>query len=495
MRLFIASLHTESNTFAPIPTDLQSFTGNCYFQPGAHPDHPTTTASALLIVARGRSRADGFTLIEGTVTGAHPAGTTSRHAYETLRDEILGQLRDALPVDAVALGLHGAMVAHGYDDCEGDLLARAREIVGSRVPIGATLDPHCHMTPTMLAAANALICYKENPHIDFVERAGELVTLLLRTARGEIRPVSSVWDCRMIDIFMTSSQPMRGFVDRISALEGREGVLSISVVHGFSGSDVPHLGTKMLVITDNRKADGDALAERLGRELYDLRGRCFAELLTPDQGLDRALATHGGPVVLADCLDNPGGGLAGDSTTILHRMLARGIADAAVGALWDPMAVRFCHGAGEGARLRLRFGGKAAPTSGIPVDAEVEVTKVVRDATQNRASSVVAIGDAAAIRVAGIDVILESTRVQTFDPSLFRNLGIEPADRKIVVVKSYGHFRAGFAPIAKDILYIDAGGPYPSDLRKVPYRRIPRPIWPIDNDPHAIDGASTRGDR
>ena len=485
MRLFAASLHTETNTFAPIPTDLESF-ADTYYRPGTHPDHPTTTASALLVVARRRSRSDGFTLIEGTVTGAHPAGTTSRQAYETLRDEILAQLRAALPVEAVALGLHGAMVAHGYDDCEGDLLAHAREIVGPRVTIGATLDPHCHMTPTMLAAADVLICYKENSHTDFIERAGELVTLLLRTARGEIRPVSSVWDCRMIDLFMTSREPMRGFVDRISALEGKDGVLSISVVHGFSGADVPHLGTKMLVVTDNRKAHGDMLAEKLGRELYGLRGKCFTELLTPDQGLDRALATPGAPVVLADCLDNPGGGLAGDSTTILHRMLARGITDAVVGALWDPMAVRFCHGAGEGARLWLRFGGKAAPTSGVPVDAEVEVTKVVKGATQNFASSVVSIGDAAAIRVSGIDVVLESTRAQTFDPSLFRNLGIEPADRKIVVVKSYGHFRAGFAPIAKDILYIDAGGPYPSDIRNVSYARIPRPIWPINPDPHGL---------
>lgn len=484
MRLFAAALSTESNTFAPIPTDLESFTGNRYFRPGTHPDHPTTSSSSPLVVGRRRSRAEGFTLVEGTVTGAHPAGTTSRQAYETLRNEILGQLHGALPVDAVALGLHGAMVAHGYDDCEGDILARAREIVGPRVAIGATLDPHCHMTPAMLAAADVLICYKEFPHTDFVERSEELITLLLRTARGEIRPVSSVWDCRMIDTFMTSRQPMRGFVDRIGALEGKNGVLSVSVVHGFSAADVPHLGAKMLVITDNRKAEGDALAERLGRELYGLRGQGAPEHLTPDQGLDRALATTGGPIVLADRWDNPGGGVAGDSTVILQRMLARGVTNAAVGALWDPVAVRFCHGAGEGARLWLRFGGKAAPTSGAPVDAEVEVTKVVKGATQSFASSVVEIGDAAAIRVAGIDVVLETTRAQTFHPSLFRNLGIEPADRKIVVVKSSNHFHAGFAPIARDILYIDSGGPYPSDPRRVRYTRIPRPIWPIDPHPH-----------
>ncbi len=487
MHIFAAALSTESNTFSPIPTDLESFTGNRYFRPGEHPDHPTNTSSAVLVVARRRAAGEGATLIEGTVTGAAPSGTTSRGAYETLRDEILGQLRAALPVDVVALGLHGAMVAHGYDDCEGDLLARARALAGPNAAIGATLDPHCHMTPAMLTAADVLICYKEFPHTDFVERAEELVTLLTATARGQIRPAMSTWDCRMIDSFMTSRQPIRGFVDRMTALEGKDGVLSISIVHGFSAADVPHMGAKMLVVTDGRREQGEHLARDLGQELFALRGQGTPRHLSPDEGIDRAVAAAAGPIILADRWDNPGGGVAGDSTVILRRMLERGITNAAIGALWDPIAVRFCHAAGEGAKLQLRFGGKAASTSGMPIDAEVEVTRVVRDATQNFASSIVSLGDAAAIRLNGIDVVLETKRAQTFDPSLFRNLGIEPADRRLVVVKSSNHFHAGFAPIAKEIHYIDAGGPYPSDPRKVPYKRIPRPIWPIDDNPHGIN--------
>src|SRR5690349_16107462 len=122
MRVFSASLATEISTFSPIPTDLSSFKEGFYCPPGTHPDEPRLF-SAPLAVARRRAEADGFTLIEGTCTATQPAGMVSRDAYETLRDEILGQLRAALPVDAVILGLHGAMVAHGYDDCEGDLLA------------------------------------------------------------------------------------------------------------------------------------------------------------------------------------------------------------------------------------------------------------------------------------------------------------------------------------------------------------------------------------
>ena len=130
----------------------------------------------------------------------------SQAAYETLRDEILGQLRAALPVDAVILGLHGAMVAHGYDDCEGDLLASVRAIVGGNTVIGAELDPHCHMTEAKVANADILVCFKEFPHTDFAARAEELVTLCLATARREIRPVISVHDCRMIASFPTSRQ-------------------------------------------------------------------------------------------------------------------------------------------------------------------------------------------------------------------------------------------------------------------------------------------------
>src|SRR6185312_3904944 len=180
-----------------------------------------TLCSAPMVAARKRARAEGFTLIEGTATWAEPAGLVSRTAYETLRDEILGQLRAAMPVNAVILGLHGAMVAHGYDDCEGDLLASVRAIVGRETIIGAELDPHCHMTDAKVANADILICFKEFPHTDFAERAEELVTLCLAAARRKIRPVMSVYDCRMIASFPTSREPMRSFVDKIKSLEGR----------------------------------------------------------------------------------------------------------------------------------------------------------------------------------------------------------------------------------------------------------------------------------
>lgn len=483
MRVFAASLATETNTFSPIPTDLSSFHGTFYAPPGEHPETPTL-CSAPMVVARRRARQEGFELIEGTATWAEPAGMVSRAAYEKLRDEILGQLRTALPVDAVILGLHGAMVAHGYDDCEGDLLARIRAMVGPGTVLAAEFDPHSHLTRQRLDALDLMVMFKEVPHTDFAERAEELVDLALRMARGEIRPHVAVHDCRMIEMLPTSRQPMRGFVDRIKALEGRDGVLSISVVHGFSAADVPEVGIKVVVVTDDRPEDGVALARRLGEDLFALRGRTGHDYLSIDEAIDAALAEPKGPVVLADVWDNPGGGTAGDATFVLRRFIERGIVGAAFGTIWDPLAVRLCMAAGVGALMPLRIGAKLAPRHGEPVDVEARVTAVVPNAVQHFRGSVVPLGDSAAITFGGIDVILNSNRAQSFEPDLFSNLGIDPQSRKMLVLKSANHFFGAFSTIASRVIYVDAGGPYPGDPRKTDYRKLRRPIWPLDPDPH-----------
>jgi microcystin degradation protein MlrC len=486
MRVFSAALATEINTFSPIPTDLKSFKDNFYFPPGTHPEG-ARLFTAPLVVARRRAKSDGFTLIEGTCSFAEPAGMVSREAYETLRDEILGQLRAALPVDAVILGLHGAMVAHGYDDCEGDLLAHVRAIVGPKVVVGAELDPHCHMTEAKVAAADILICFKEFPHTDFLARGEELVDLCLKAARNEIRPVMSVHDCRMIASFPTSRQPMRGFVDKIIGLEGRDGVLSISVAHCFPYADVPEVGAKIVVVTDDRKAVGDHLAKSLGEELWSMRGKTTPEFDGPDGAITRALANNRPqPVVMADPSDNPGGGAPGDSTVILRRLIERGVEGAVIGPIWDPVAVRFCFAAGEGAKLQLRFGGKTAPSSGQPIDAEVTITKLVRNAHQTFAGAIVPLGDCAAIRFGGIAAVLISNRTQALGPDLFTNLGVDLGKQRIVVVKSTNHFYAGFAPLAAEVLYVDSDGPIPRDMRRIPYTRLKRPIWPLDENPHGV---------
>ncbi|MBA8902026.1 M81 family metallopeptidase [Phyllobacterium sp. P30BS-XVII] len=483
MRIFTASLATETNTFSPVPTDRASFEMAFYAGPGEHPDTPTL-CSAPMVVLRRRAREEGFELIEGTATWAEPGGLLQQQAYEGLRDEILDQLKAALPVDGVILGLHGAMVAQGYDDCEGDLLERIRSIVGPDVLIASELDPHSHLTRKRVENSNILAAFLEFPHTDFYERGEHVVDLALRTLRGEIKPIISTFDCRMIGVFPTSREPMRSFVDRIQALQGHHNILSISLIHGFMAGDVPELGTQVMVVTDNDAPRGAALAESLGMEIFGMRGRTAMPMLDTEAGLDKAVelaATKSGkPVVVADVWDNPGGGVAGDGTLILRRMIERGIDNVAVATIWDPIAVTFCLAAGEGARIQLRFGGKAGPDGGAPLDARVEVLKAVQEGWQSFGKSRVTLGPAAVIRLEGtnIEVILNTNRTQTFEPDIFSNLGIEPASKDILLVKSTNHFHAGFEPVAAEIIYIDAGAPYPSNPKKTDYRKLSREIWP-----------------
>ncbi|MFW5835061.1 MAG: M81 family metallopeptidase [Pseudomonadota bacterium] len=480
MRLFTATVATETNTFSPIPTSLANFHEAFYAPPGHHPADPNL-CTAPLVIGRRRARAEDFELVEGTCAWAEPAGTCTRAAYEHLRDEILDQLRPALPVDGVLLGLHGAMVADGYDDCEGDLVARVRELVGDKAVIGVEHDPHCHLTEKRLRASDLLVTFKEFPHTDTVERAEEVVDLTLRAIRGEIRPVMSCVDCRTIASFPTTREPMRSFVDRIKSLEGKDGVLSISIAHGFPYADVPEMGARILVITDDAKAKGDALAAELAADLVAMRGRTAPPYLTPDQAIDEALAMRADkPVVIADPTDNPGGGAPGDSTQVLARLLERQVEGAVLGPLWDPIAVRFCFAAGEGARLPLRFGGKTAPSSGQPIDAEVEVVRCVADAHQSFGGGTMPLGDTARIRLGGVEVVLISKRTQALGLDLFTGVGVDLGARRIVSVKSTNHCHAAFAPIASAVLYTDGGGPIPRDPRKVPYIRVARPIWPLD---------------
>ena len=495
LRIFTASLATETNTFSPVPTDRVSFESALYAKPGAHPETPTLCSSPMVVLRRLAAR-EGLTVIEGTAAWAEPGGIIQRKAYEELRDEILDQLRAALPVDGVVLGLHGAMVAQGYDDCEGDLLARVRALAGPKAVIACEFDPHSHLTPKRVAACNIMAAFLEFPHTDFYERGEHVVTLALAALRGEINPVISTFDCRMIAVFPTSREPMRSFVDRIIAQQGKDGILSISVIHGFMAADVPEMGTRIIVITDDDKAKGDALARKLGMDIFAMRGKTLWDDVGVEAGIGRALAANGAnpgkPAIIADTWDNPGGGVAGDGTVILRRLIERGVNRVGVATIWDPMAVTFCHAAGEGARLRLRFGGKAGAEAGEPIDADVEVLRAVEEAWQSFGPSRVTLGRSAVVRIAGteIDVILNTNRTQTFEPDVFTNLGVDPLGKEVLLIKSTNHFYAGFAPIAAEIIYLSAPTSYPTDPASTKYTKLSRAIWPRVSDPH---GPGTQG--
>jgi microcystin degradation protein MlrC len=489
VRIFTASLATETNTFSPICVDRRAFEESLYAPPGEHPETPTL-CTAPITVGRKVCAQKGWTLIEGTAAWADPAGLLNREAYESLRDEILAQLQAAMPINAVVLGLHGAMVADGYLDPEGDFLTRVRAIIGPDILLCAELDPHSHLTEKRVAAADFFVVFKEFPHTDFVDRAEDLWRIAVDTLEGRVKPAMSVFDCRMIDVFPTSREPMRSFVDRLKQIENDDpDVLSLSVIHGFMAGDVPEMGTKTIAVTNSKPEKGEHLARALGLDLFAKRGTFMMPSMDERQAVTRALSIEKGPVVIADMWDNPGGGTAGDATVLLGELLVRSVTNAAVGMIWDPIAVQICMAAGEGAEIPLRFGAKSAPGTGNPIDGLVKVMKLVRNAEMRFGDSIAPFGDAAHIHLDGIDVILSSVRVQSYDPSLYTALGIDPTQKQLLVIKSTNHFYAAFSRIATEILYCSAGSPYPNNPATNPYRRARRDIWPIMADPHGTEAA------
>jgi len=479
MKLFVAGMMHETNSFSPLPTSKRNFE-EILLRPktGQGMDRMADAIGYKDFIRLGEL--SQMEVTKSLYCGAQPSAPTLKRDYEELRDEILEDLKAAMPVDIVLLMLHGAQMAQGYDDCEGDIVERIRAIVGPDVPIGMELDLHANVTRKMMENTTILMVCKEYPHIDFDARAEQLFDLCLRTKRGEIRPVMAKFNVPMLGAYPTTRQPLRGFVDETAAMEGKDGILSISIVHGFSWSDFEEMGASMVVVTDNDPAKAAALAETLGKRFFAMREQIESPLATMAEALDEAQAAPKGPVVMADRSDNAGGGAAGDSTYVLEEMLKRGMKDAALAMIWDPMAVDACFDAGIGATLDLRIGGKTGKFSGVPLDVTAEVIGLKADGKQIVFGTEAPLGRAAAIRVEGVDVVLNSIRQQTFSPEAFTEVGIDPTKKKYVVVKSTQHFHACFAPIAEKILYVGAPGTLSTNYLQFPFKRMPRPMAPLD---------------
>ncbi|MBM3573899.1 MAG: M81 family metallopeptidase, partial [Alphaproteobacteria bacterium] len=416
MKVFIACLGTETNTFVPFPTGKRNFE-SCGVYHGDATRHTPNLFSAPLHAWRQQAEARGWQVVESLFAFAEPAGITVRAVYEGYRDEILADLQRALPVDIVLISMHGAMVADGYDDCEGDLLGRVREIAGPKATVGGELDLHCHITQAMLTHADALVTFKEYPHIDTAERAEELFEVCAGKAEGRTRPAMACFDCRMVGMYRTPVEPMKSFVARMQALEGKDGILSVSMGHGFPWGDVAEVGTQMLVIADGDKARAMKLAEQLGRELFAMRDATLVKYWKPDDAIAEAAAQPGGkPIVLADVADNAGGGSPSDSTFVLDALLKRAVKGALVGLLWDPIAFQIAEEAGEGATLAMRIGGKSGPISGAPLDLEVTVRKLAYECRQSFGKAKAKTGNLAWLSADGIDIVVNTHRTQLFHP-------------------------------------------------------------------------------
>jgi microcystin degradation protein MlrC len=485
VKVFIACLGTETNTFSNMPTGLINFQETMLYHGDATRDS-TALFAMPLIIWREKAEAVGAEVVESLAAFAQPAGPTMRTVYEDFRSEILTDLATAMPVDLVLLCLHGAMVADGYDDCEGDLTQRVRQIVGPDTVIGVELDLHCSITQTLTDHADVIITFKEYPHIDPPDRAHELFDICWQTLQGEVKPVMNLHDLQMISMWRTPVEPAASIVREMHELETRDTVLSVSHAHGFPWGDVPDASAKLLVVTDNDIETGRKIASDLAETIWSLRDETHPTGLSIDEAFDTALASESGPIIMADHADNAGVGAPSDSTYILQAILDKNVENVASGFYWDPVAVRFCVEAGEGTEFTLRIGGKVGKGSGQPVDLPITVRKIVSNAEQSFGQAKQTMGCGVWVSAANnLDIFLNSIRTQTFHPDAFEQFGLKISDKKIVVVKSTQHFYAGFAPIAESVLYVSAPGSINMNFSEIGFKKFTDPYWPKVADPRS----------
>lgn len=476
MRIFTAALVTETNTFSPFPTGWEAFDA-CGIHWGVDDYSAETMFTESVLHVRRLGERDGHEVVAGLSAYADPAGPTKRQVYEALRGELLRRIEREGPFDGVLLTLHGAMVAEGLDDCEGDLLGAIRGLAGPEVFVGAMLDPHCHLSPAMVAAADALTIMAEYPHTDGKDRLEDLYRIFLAVKRGAVRPVCVLVDCHMVGVWPTSEPPIRALVDRISARAADPRILSIGFAHGFPWGDVADGGARVLVIGDDAMAIAEATALDVARDVQDSR----EDARLPTVSMEEAIAAIRLPglTVLADVADNPGGGAPGDSTFVLQAILDHRIGEIGLAIFHDPESVQACKLAGVGARVSLRLGGKRGASSGLPVAVEALVRGYSDIHTQEAAGgAALPLGRSAWVEFDGVHVIVSDSRSQALSASLFLGLGLDPTLLEAVVLKSTHHFRASFEPIAARILSVAAPGALTPDFAGIDYRKRPGGYWP-----------------
>ena len=484
--VFISALATETNTFSPVPAGRATWEEAGLIRRDASLEDPAGVGANLLCY-RKLAEADGLAVTESLSAFATPAAPTARLIYEELRDFILEDLKAAGPVAFVMLALHGAMIADGYDDCEGDLIAHVREIVGTDIPIGVELDPHCHLTEIMIDGADAIVLMKEYPHTDFSERAAELYAICKAAALGLIKPVMATFDCRMIGFYPTTIEPMAGLVRMAKRAELEPGILSVSIVHGFPWADQRDSGTRILVVADTDKLTAQRVADRLGRAVYSARQALLPRMPSIDEALSQAIEL-GGLVVLADTADNAGGGAPGDGTPLLAALLASKIGPSVFGMLYDQGAVRICQEAGRGSELPLRIGGKLGKASGEPLDVVARIMALRDQHVQTFLGQRISLGACAWIRVGLVDIVLSSIRSQVFGTDALTDMGITLADKRVVAVKSSEHFRTSFQKVTDQIITVATPGALQMDFAGLHYeKKRDLDFYPRCLDPLGLD--------
>lgn len=490
IRVLAAGFKHETNTFSTVPTDLEAYRARALYYDAdvaANLMGTRTEMAAFLAFAA----AEDWQMVTPVYADATPGGAVTADAFDHIAAAITDAAKDQGPFDAVLLSLHGAMVAAHTDDGEGELLARLRAVVGPDVPVAVTLDLHANVSDRMAELADVMVAYRTYPHVDQVEIATQAAALIKRTLGGEIKPTVTVARRDMLEGVdqgrTTAAGPMTEVLHTADRMLKLEGVLATSVCAGFAKADTPDTGPAALVVGDGRDRRYAKLADRLMDQVWDSRHRRTVQTVPLGAAINRASLASGigGPLVLADFADNPGGGGHGDATGLLGAMIAADLRDAAFATICDPAAARICWENGLGALVHLDLGGKTDPAYGPPL----AVRGTVQALTQGRfalqgpmaAGLRVDLGPTAVLKVGGIEIVVASRRLQAHDVMFFQHARIDVTAKKVIAVKSAQHFRAAFEPLAAEVMVVDEGGGLTSgNVKALTYTKLRRPIFPLD---------------
>ncbi len=485
MRIAIGGFQHESHSFAPVPTGWAEF-----IQPGGFP--PLQRAATMLDAIRPTSVPSAGAIAVCEAAGveiapllwcfANPAGPVTAEAFERIAALLVAELSDALaqgPLDGVFLELHGAMVAVGHDDAEGELLRRVRAVVGEGVPIASSLDPHCNLTREMVARADVLVPYRTYPHVDgkFAgARATELLIERIRRGKPWARAYRQLDFLIAITMQCTLVDPMAGVMTERTRLQAETGVAELAWCFGFPYADFPDCGAAIAAYAETAEAAEAAVA---GLAQYvEAREPTFAgTVLDAAAGVAQAIATarHASkPVVLADTQDNPGGGGHGDTTGLLAELIRQDAQGAVLCLINDAESASACHSAGMGATLPLLLGGKS---DGAPLAVTATVERLsdgVFTCTGPMGRGNPAnLGLTALLRVSsGVRVLVVTRKMQALDQAILTHIGVQPAEQKILALKSSVHFRADFQPMAAEVIVVAAPGPVVADPATLPFTKL-----------------------
>ena len=481
MRIAIGGFHHETNSFAPTRASFAMFERADSWPALCRGEALLPSVAGVNLPIAGfaaAARRAGHEFAPLVWANASPSAEVEQDAYERIAGMTVEALERAGAVDAVYLDLHGAMVAEHLEDGEGELLRRVRAVVGPDIPVVASLDLHANVSPLMASMADALVVFRTYPHVDMAETGARAAGLLERVAEGAALALRQIPFLIPLTSQCTLSEPARSLYAGLAARE-RGPVLSVSLAAGFPLADTPDCGPAALALARDRES-AEAAAAALAAAVEAARAEFAGRLWTPEEAVaeaDRA-ARPGRPAVIADSCDNPGGGGNGDTTGLLRALAAASPEGAVLGLLIDPEAAAAAHAAGEGASLALALGGRSGVAGDAPFETRAEVLRLgdgafacagpVYGGADMRLGPMALLGLPGGVRVA-----VASRKVQAADRAMFRHLGVEPADCRILALKSSVHFRADFGPpLASRVLVAVAPGPVAADPGELAFRRL-----------------------